>query len=281
MPKTAIIGKEDIETEFSTEIIEIDLPGGTRGLQGEIGPQGEVGETPQLHIGEVKDTESAEASITGTKKDPVLNMGLPRGKSGVWVGEEAPDNDQYKVWINPEGPAGTIPTKLSELQNDTGFITSSDIPSIPSKTSDLQNDSGYITTNDIPKEVYSHQETLTNKVYVDENNVQHPIYRKMIDITYDDLEYPIAMRDEGYSSTSDMYGFAHNISNFSKLITHDFSIMNKVVHRDTTPYTYPYNDHYEVFVDDEYIILEYLPYFLEDGFDSVLTVTLEYTKEEE
>ena len=39
-----------------------------------------------------------------------------------------------------------IPTELSELTNDVGFITSSDVPT---KTSDLTNDSGYITTADV------------------------------------------------------------------------------------------------------------------------------------
>lgn len=39
----------------------------------------------------------------------------------------------------------TIPSKVSDLTNDSGFITSSDIPAIPTKTSDLQNDSGFIT----------------------------------------------------------------------------------------------------------------------------------------
>ena len=38
----------------------------------------------------------------------------------------------------------TIPTKTSELTNDSGFITNANIPS---KTSDLQNDSGFIDKN--------------------------------------------------------------------------------------------------------------------------------------
>lgn len=38
-----------------------------------------------------------------------------------------------------------VPTKTSELTNDSGFITASDIPTIPTKTSDLTNDSGFIT----------------------------------------------------------------------------------------------------------------------------------------
>lgn len=43
-----------------------------------------------------------------------------------------------------------IPTKTSQLTNDSGFITSSDIPTIPTKTSQLENDSGFLTTADIP-----------------------------------------------------------------------------------------------------------------------------------
>lgn len=41
----------------------------------------------------------------------------------------------------------SVPTKTSELQNDSGFVTSS---AIPTKTSDLQNDSGFVTSSAIP-----------------------------------------------------------------------------------------------------------------------------------
>ena len=37
-----------------------------------------------------------------------------------------------------------IPSKTSDLQNDSGFITEEDIPQIPDKTSDLINDSGFV-----------------------------------------------------------------------------------------------------------------------------------------
>lgn len=43
-----------------------------------------------------------------------------------------------------------VPTKTSQLQNDSGFITASDIPTIPTKTSQLTNNSGFITAADIP-----------------------------------------------------------------------------------------------------------------------------------
>lgn len=50
----------------------------------------------------------------------------------------------------PKVEIPTIPTKTSDLTNDSGFITASDIPTIPTKTSQLTNDSGFITTADIP-----------------------------------------------------------------------------------------------------------------------------------
>lgn len=41
----------------------------------------------------------------------------------------------------------TIPSKVSDLTNDSGFITSS---SLPTKVSDLQNDTGFITSSSLP-----------------------------------------------------------------------------------------------------------------------------------
>jgi len=75
--------------------------------------------------------------------------------------------------VNASGVAEiTVPTKTSDLQNDSNFITASDVPAqqqadwqqsnssavdyirnkpqIPSKTSDLQNDSNFITASDVP-----------------------------------------------------------------------------------------------------------------------------------
>lgn len=43
--------------------------------------------------------------------------------------------------------SASVPTKTSDLTNDSGFITSS---SVPTKTSDLTNDSGFITTETDP-----------------------------------------------------------------------------------------------------------------------------------
>jgi hypothetical protein len=43
-----------------------------------------------------------------------------------------------------------VPTRTSQLENDSGFITASDIPTIPTRTGELTNDSGFITASDIP-----------------------------------------------------------------------------------------------------------------------------------
>lgn len=42
----------------------------------------------------------------------------------------------------------TVPTKTSQLENDSGFITASDIPTIPTKTSQLENDSNFAKTTE-------------------------------------------------------------------------------------------------------------------------------------
>ena len=60
-----------------------------------------------------------------------------------------------------------IPSKTSDLTNDSGFITEDDIPNIPSKTSDLTNDSGFITEEDIP-DIPSKTSDLTQDLgYID------------------------------------------------------------------------------------------------------------------
>lgn len=58
----------------------------------------------------------------------------------------------------------TIPTKTSDLTNDSGFITASDIPSIPTKTSDLTNDSGFITDSALSG--YATEQWVVNQDYL-------------------------------------------------------------------------------------------------------------------
>ena len=88
-------------------------------------------------------------------------------KEQVWLFTD----DQYvsaedKINWNHKASESEIPTKVSELENDAGYLTEAAVPTktsqlendsnfvtsaeVPSKTSQLLNDSGYITTGDIP-----------------------------------------------------------------------------------------------------------------------------------
>lgn len=58
--------------------------------------RGPVGPTPQFSIGTVQEGSNAAASITGTAENPVLNLTLPNAN---------------------------VPTRVSELENDAGYLT--------------------------------------------------------------------------------------------------------------------------------------------------------------
>lgn len=96
----------------------------------------------------------------------------------------------------------SFPSKLSEFDNDTNFITEEDMPSIPTKTSELTNDSGFITASAVP---------ASNQTFIDLWNVACGIYGQynastgyfelngLLDITY---EQALAI----YDATAHMVG---------------------------------------------------------------------------
>lgn len=49
--------------------------------------------------------------------------------SGIYIGDGDMPED-YNIQIDPNGEATIIPTKTSELKNDSGFITADDLPSV-------------------------------------------------------------------------------------------------------------------------------------------------------
>lgn len=67
-----------------------------------------------------------------------------------------------------QGAPIMVPNKLSQLENDVGFITLADIPPIPTKTSELINDSGFITLASVPTKLSA----FTNDVgYITINDI--------------------------------------------------------------------------------------------------------------
>lgn len=84
-----------------------------------------------MAILQIKDGEEWK-EIEAIKGDtgPKGDTGTPgpkgdKGASGVYTGTTEPSSD-YDVWIIPDGTPGTIPTKLSDLTNDVGFINSTE-----------------------------------------------------------------------------------------------------------------------------------------------------------
>lgn len=59
---------------------------------------------------------------------------------------------------------GGIPTKTSDLTNDSGYVTDTDLLEIPASTSQLTNDSGFITIDDVPAVSFTNKR---NKSYPD------------------------------------------------------------------------------------------------------------------
>jgi hypothetical protein len=85
----------------------------------------------------------------------------------VTGGQVSLDGFATEQWVNEQGfikehqdishlatkaELPTVPTKVSDLENDSNFITIEDVPEItvPTKTSELTNDSGFITIEDVP-----------------------------------------------------------------------------------------------------------------------------------
>lgn len=114
------------------------------------------------------------------------NVTITETAVGVEISAQGGAEQVNADWDAVSGPSEilhkpSIPSKTSDLQNDSGFITASQVPeqvnsdwnatsgaaeilhkpSIPTATSDLQNDSGFITLSDVPAQVNSDWEAVS------------------------------------------------------------------------------------------------------------------------
>lgn len=175
-------------------------PQGERGVQGIPGDQGPAGEVDyslvynKAQVDELlkninvdPDTidltnyYNKDETYNKTQIDNLISSLVIEGAAGVHVGPDAPTVAGVSVWVDTDGVAydgsvdlsetyydktyinNVIKThthKLSEQENDIGFITTADIPT---KTSDLVNDSGFITSENVynKTETYSKTEVDT------------------------------------------------------------------------------------------------------------------------
>lgn len=93
---------------------------GATGKAGEDGKDGKDGVTPAFSIGTVTTLSagsSATATITGTAENPVLNLGIPKGKDGTGgggeggTGADGEDGGYYIPTVNSSGDLSWSPTK--------------------------------------------------------------------------------------------------------------------------------------------------------------------------
>lgn len=92
-----------------------------------------------------------DPTVTEDSSNPVASSGIYSFVKEE-IGDEAEKRRSSDELLNSKinDAVTRIPTKTSELTNDSGFITEADIPTVPTKTSQLTNDSGYITSADVP-----------------------------------------------------------------------------------------------------------------------------------
>ena len=113
-----------------------------RGMQGEIGP------TPNITIGSVTEAADPSASITGTAENPVLNLVLPNAYVPTHVSELENDSGYLTSFteVDPTVPSwAKAPTKPTYTPQEVGALP--DNTFIPSQVSDLVNDVGYISSH--------------------------------------------------------------------------------------------------------------------------------------
>lgn len=104
--------------DADTDKLSLGIP---RGDKGEKGDTGQDGITPDLTIGTTETLpagSSATATITGTKENPVLNLGIPQGTQGI-QGERGGKGD---TGATPDISIGTVET-LNPDESATATIT--------------------------------------------------------------------------------------------------------------------------------------------------------------
>ena len=73
-------------------------------------------------------------------------------------------DEHVKNQVSTLAAKSEIPTKVSDLENDSGFITAFDIPSapnVPTKVSEFENDAKYVTETAMGTELSSYAKTAT------------------------------------------------------------------------------------------------------------------------
>lgn len=115
---------------------------------------------PSAHVHSMEDVEGLEAALDSKAGSEETAEAL-EGKANSVHTHSIDDVEGLGDALAGKAGVDSLPTKTSELENDSGYITSEDLPSVPSKTSELENDSGFITAEEVPSTSVYHDDTMT------------------------------------------------------------------------------------------------------------------------
>lgn len=77
------------------------------------------------------------------------------------ISETEPTDPNVDVWINPNGEVSPVPTKTSQLENDSGFIANENDPTVPSHVKNITQEN--ITSWNGKSDFSGSYNDLTNK----------------------------------------------------------------------------------------------------------------------
>lgn len=126
--------------DFTTEQLEaLRGPQGSQGIQGEPGRDGIDGLTPHIENGNwFIGTEDTGVTATGPQGEtgangqdgisPTITTTSITGGTRVTI-SDVNGSESFDILNGIDGNSADVPTKVSELENDVGYITLADIPS--------------------------------------------------------------------------------------------------------------------------------------------------------
>ena len=156
-----------IEGILENNTVELDANLDFRGSQGPQGIKGEKGDTGYSICSVVKKSGTGASGtidiyailINDEQKTEIGTFKVYNGVdgsggtgAGIWgqiTGNIVSQTDLIKL-LNEKASTESIPTKVSQLENDSDYASTE---SIPTKVSQLENDSDYASTESIPTKV--------------------------------------------------------------------------------------------------------------------------------
>ena len=140
-------------------------PQGPQGEQGDTGPKGQDGLTTSIRVGEQTFTQNEGLiTLTGIATENFVTTKISEAQLSGGTGSVDLSTYATKEELNNKADKTAIPTKNSQLTNDSGFLTS--IPSEYITDSEMSSAlSTKANTSDIPSlEGYATETFVTNKI---------------------------------------------------------------------------------------------------------------------